>query len=78
VESAYGEANLKNDRNTLTLARTDHQYFILKKVMFVLIYKSDQYINDSHSPGRRLYPPACKPYGLEAEAGAGFSHFSSL
>jgi hypothetical protein len=32
--------------------------------MFVLIYKSNQYINDSHSPRRRLYEP---------EARAGFS-----
>ena len=29
------------------------------------------YVDPSISPRRRLYPPACKPYGLEAEPEAG-------
>jgi hypothetical protein len=34
-----------------------------------MVHKSDQYMNDSHSPRRRLYEP---------EARAGFRHFRSL
>jgi hypothetical protein len=35
------------------------------------------------SPSRKIYPPACKPYGLEAELEAGLSksgttHYDSL
>ena len=33
---------------------------------------------DSHSPGRRFYPPTCKPCGLEAEPeGQGGPFFSA-
>jgi len=31
----------------------------------------------SFSPRRRLYPPACKPYGLEAEPEATIAFFSA-
>jgi len=44
------------------------------EVMFAMVHRSDQDMSDTHSPRRRLYPPASKPCGFrlkEAGSGAG-------
>jgi hypothetical protein len=42
---------------------------LYSKGMFAMVHRSDQYINDSHSPRRRLYEP---------EARAGFSSLQTF
>ncbi len=49
-----------------TPAQTDHPYATKKSQVWNNTWAINIY-GVSHSPRRRLYPPAWKPYGLEAE-----------